>query len=158
VTDRTTEPTRSDKTPDTGREPGRIRRRLHANRATSLATKTAVAVVGGLVTVIGVVMIVTPGPAFVLIPLGLAILATEFDFARRWLEKAREQAERAKARAEQMDPRVRRRRLLIAGVLVLLVVAGVATYVWFYDWPSYAVDGWDWVQGLAGWVPDLPGM
>jgi uncharacterized protein (TIGR02611 family) len=108
--------------------------------------------------VIGIIMIVTPGPAFVLIPLGLAILATEFAFARRWLDKAREQARKAQERAEAMDPRVRRRRLLLAGGAVLLVIAAVTGYVWYYDWPGYAVDGWDWVQSLAGWVPDLPGM
>jgi uncharacterized protein (TIGR02611 family) len=117
-----------------------------------------VAVIGTLVTVVGVVMLVTPGPAFVLIPLGLAILATEFEFARRWLRWARRKAEEAKEKAEALDPAVRRRRLLVTGVVVLLVVAAVATYVAVYDWPHFAVGGWDWVQSMAGWVPELPGM
>jgi uncharacterized protein (TIGR02611 family) len=158
VTDRSTKAPKADKGGEKRREPGPLHRRLHANRATALATKVVVGLVGGLVTVVGIIMIVTPGPAFVLIPLGLAILATEFAFARRWLEKAREQARKAQERAEAMDPRVRRRRLLLAGGAVLLVTAAVTGYVWFYDWPGYAVDGWDWVQSLAGWVPDLPGM
>jgi uncharacterized protein (TIGR02611 family) len=143
---------------DSTGEPGRIRRSLHANPVLSLTTKIVVAVVGTLVTGVGVVMLVTPGPAFVLIPLGLAILATEFEFARRWLRWARRKAEEAKERAEALDPAVRRRRLLVTGVVVLLVVAAVATYVAVYDWPSFAVGGWDVVQGLAGWVPELPGM
>ena len=37
-----------------------------------------VLVIGGLVVIIGAVMIVAPGPAFIVIPLGLAILAIEF--------------------------------------------------------------------------------
>jgi hypothetical protein len=39
---------------------------------------------------LGIIMILTPGPAFAVIPLGLAILAVEFVWARRWLEKIRE--------------------------------------------------------------------
>jgi tellurite resistance protein TerC len=42
------------------------------------------------VLAIGIALIVLPGPAFIVIPLGLAILAVEFAWARRWLKKARE--------------------------------------------------------------------
>ena len=45
--------------------------------------------IGGLMLTIGVVMLVVPGPAIVFIPLGLAILATEFLWARKWLVAAR---------------------------------------------------------------------
>ena len=48
-----------------------------------------VAVVGGTVLVLGIVLIVLPGPAFLMIPAGLAILAIEFAWARRWLRSAR---------------------------------------------------------------------
>ena len=51
--------------------------------------RAAVAVIGFTVLLIGVAMVVLPGPAFVVIPLGLAILATEFVWARRLLQKAR---------------------------------------------------------------------
>jgi uncharacterized protein (TIGR02611 family) len=143
---------------DEPRDRGRLHARLHANPLLALTTKVVVGIVGTLVTLTGVVMLVTPGPAFVLIPLGLAILATEFAFARRWLRWARDKAEEAKRRSEAMDPAVRRRRLLLAGVTVLVVVGAVVAYVATYDWPGFAVGGWDWVQSLAGWVPDLPGM
>lgn len=131
---------------------------MHANRALALTSKIVVTVVGTLVLLVGVVMMVTPGPAFVMIPLGLAILATEFDWAHRWLKKARDQARKAKQRADAMDPRVRRRRLLLTGVAVLVIVGAVIAYVVTYDWPSLAVNGWDRLQSLAGWVPELPGM
>jgi len=49
-----------------------------------------VAVVGVTVLLIGIVMIALPGPAFIVIPLGLAILATEFVWAKRLLDKAKD--------------------------------------------------------------------
>ena len=52
--------------------------------------RIVVIVVSGTVLAIGVALIVLPGPAFIVIPLGLAILAIEFAWARRWLHKARE--------------------------------------------------------------------
>lgn len=53
------------------------------------AWKLIILVIGGTVLLLGVVMIVTPGPAFVVIPIGLAILATEFAWARRFLKKVK---------------------------------------------------------------------
>lgn len=52
-----------------------------------LARRIAIGVVGGTVVLIGIVMLVTPGPALVVIPTGLAILAIEFAWARHWLNK-----------------------------------------------------------------------
>ena len=56
------------------------------------ARKVAVAVIGSTVLAIGIALIVLPGPAFIVIPLGLAILATEFLWARRLLRRVREGA------------------------------------------------------------------
>ncbi len=53
------------------------------------ARRIVVSVVGVSVLLLGVVMLVAPGPAFLVIPLGLAILAIEFVWARRWLKKLR---------------------------------------------------------------------
>ena len=52
--------------------------------------RVVIAVVGGTVLVLGIALLVLPGPAFIVIPAGLAILALEFAWARRWLRKARE--------------------------------------------------------------------
>jgi hypothetical protein len=49
---------------------------------------------GSTVILIGIIMIVTPGPAIIVIPAGLAILATEFAWARRWLQTIRGNAEK----------------------------------------------------------------
>jgi uncharacterized protein (TIGR02611 family) len=54
-----------------------------------MARRIVVAVVGGTLVLVGVVMIVAPGPAFVVIPLGLGVLAIEFSWAKRWLERVK---------------------------------------------------------------------
>ena len=54
------------------------------------ARRIVIAVVGSTVLLLGVVMLVTPGPGLVFIPLGLAILSIEFAWARYWLRKLRE--------------------------------------------------------------------
>src|SRR5712692_4008234 len=51
--------------------------------------RIAVAFVGGIVVAVGVVMLVLPGPGILVIPAGLAILATEFQWARRLLHHLR---------------------------------------------------------------------
>ena len=51
--------------------------------------RVIVAMVGATVMLIGIALLVLPGPAFVVIPVGLAILATENAWARRWLRKVR---------------------------------------------------------------------
>jgi tellurite resistance protein TerC len=56
------------------------------------ARRFAVLIIGTTVLVIGVIMIVTPGPAIVVIPAGLAILATEFVWAERMLKEIKERA------------------------------------------------------------------
>lgn len=54
-----------------------------------VARRIAVAVVGGTVLLLGVIMLITPGPAMIVIPVGLAILGLEFAWARIWLKKIR---------------------------------------------------------------------
>lgn len=54
------------------------------------ARRVAVGIVGATVLLIGLVMIVTPGPAIVIIPVGLAILSIEFAWARLWLRRLRQ--------------------------------------------------------------------
>ena len=49
-----------------------------------------VSVVGATVLLIGIALLVLPGPAFIVIPIGLAILATEYAWARHWLGKVRQ--------------------------------------------------------------------
>ena len=93
--------------------PGRIliERTLHVTY--KAARRIVVAIVGATVVLLGIVMIVTPGPALVVIPVGLAILAIEFTWARRWLKRLRETISNGMAisrarRAENHRERVQR--------------------------------------------------
>lgn len=54
------------------------------------ARRLVVAVIGGTVLAIGLAMVVLPGPAIIVIPAGLAILATEFLWARRLLTRIKQ--------------------------------------------------------------------
>jgi uncharacterized protein (TIGR02611 family) len=54
------------------------------------AKRLIIIVVGFTVLLLGVAMILLPGPAFIMIPLGLGILATEFVWARTLLNKFKE--------------------------------------------------------------------
>jgi tellurite resistance protein TerC len=58
--------------------------------------RVVILVVGSTVLALGVVLLVLPGPAFIVIPVGLAILAVEFAWARRWLHRVREMVQRAR--------------------------------------------------------------
>ncbi len=62
------------------------------------ARRVAIAVFGTTGVLLGVVLVFTPGPAIVVIPLGLGILATEFLWARRLLRHLRERASTAWSR------------------------------------------------------------
>ena len=51
--------------------------------------RVVVAIVGATVVVIGLALLVLPGPALIVLPVGLGILAIEFEWARRALRRAR---------------------------------------------------------------------
>jgi uncharacterized protein (TIGR02611 family) len=58
-------------------------------------TKRAAKIAGGFVLLLaGLVMLVTPGPGWAAIALGLALLATEFRWARLLLDRVKERAVR----------------------------------------------------------------
>ena len=57
------------------------------------ARRIAVTIVGSTVLLIGIAMIVLPGPAVVVIPVGLSILGLEFAWARRWLKKLKDKGQ-----------------------------------------------------------------
>jgi uncharacterized protein (TIGR02611 family) len=85
-------------------------------------------VLGVLVLVAGLVMLVTPGPAFVLIPIGLAMLSMEFVWAERLLDRSLEQAAIAQEKAAQAT---RRQRVLAAIANALAIAACVLAILWW---------------------------
>jgi uncharacterized protein (TIGR02611 family) len=83
---------------------------------------------GVIITLAGCAMLITPGPAFVVIPLGLAMLALEFAWAERALEKALEQAAKAEEKARNADSRAK---VAAAIAVVLVIAAAVAGYLYW---------------------------
>lgn len=49
--------------------------------------KIFVFIIGFTILLIGLALVILPGPAFIVIPLGLSILATEFIWAKKILDK-----------------------------------------------------------------------
>jgi uncharacterized protein (TIGR02611 family) len=100
-----------------------LARREH-HRTRHLAFRIMFGVTGAVVLAAGIVMLVTPGPAFVLIPVGLAMLALEFEWAERLLVKALQQAERARAKARDAS-----RAQKVVGTLGGLAALAAAVYI-----------------------------
>jgi len=63
-----------------------------------------IGVVGFTILLIGIALLVLPGPAFIVIPVGLALLATEFVWARKLLKKVKGQIGRAMKNKKNKKP------------------------------------------------------
>jgi uncharacterized protein (TIGR02611 family) len=82
----------------------KIKQALKMEGYPSGVRRAVVGVVGGTVVVIGIVLIVLPGPAFVVIPIGLAILASEFAWARLYMTKGRKMIKTVKSKVRRAKP------------------------------------------------------
>jgi uncharacterized protein (TIGR02611 family) len=102
----------------------RDQRERHADR--SLFLRALIVMVGFTVFLAGVAMLVLPGPAFAVIPIGLALLSLEFAWAGRWLDAAIAQAEKARQSAKQTSAV---QRLVVTVAVVLAVCAAAAASV-----------------------------
>lgn len=119
-----------------------IRRRPPAD----LAYRTAVLIVGFLVVGLGIVLLPFPGPGWLVIFLGLGILATEYEWSRRLLTYAR-------ARVMAWTHWLGRQPIVVRAVFGLACLAFVAAVIglvlWWYGVPS-------WVPSWLPLVHDLP--
>ncbi|GGQ96579.1 membrane protein [Streptomyces pilosus] len=101
---------------------------VKARRALHLSWQVGVFVVGLAVVAAGAAMLVLPGPGWVVIFGGMAIWATEFAWAQlvlRWTKrKVTEAAQRA------LDPKVRRRNIILTSVGLVIVAAVTGFYLW----------------------------
>ena len=104
----------------------RLEAQRERHRRRSLLVRVLYTIFGFLVLIAGLLMLVLPGPALIVIPLGLALLSLEFVWAEGLLERALERAEAAKRKAQQTT-RTQRILMVIAAALAVagLVVWGV---------------------------------
>ena len=85
-------------TPDSAQWTKTARRILRLDRLPPLVRRIVVSVAGGALVIVGVIMLVTPGPALLLIPLGLLLLASEFEWSERLIQVGLDLLRRARAR------------------------------------------------------------
>ncbi len=106
----------------------KLRERQKDHKQRGRLYRWAFVVLGAVITLGGVVMLITPGPAFVVIPIGLAILSLEFVWAERLLEKALIKGEEARRKAAQATPA--QKRLTVALGLLAAAAAIAACILW----------------------------
>jgi len=116
-----------------------LRERIRRNPPLILVYRTIITVVGFLVIALGVLLLAFPGPGWLVIFLGLAILATEYDWSKRLLAYAR-----AKVRAwsDWLGRQSIVVRALVGLVCLALIIGLLYAALWWY--------GTDW---LPDWVP-----
>ncbi len=115
----------------------RWRDTLRDRRVVDLTYRIVVGVVGLAVLAVGIVAIPYPGPGWAIVFIGLGILATEFDWARRLLAHVRERYDKVMAWFGRQG-----RWVQVLGVAVTAAVV-VATL---------------WVFGALGWIAALFGV
>lgn len=86
-----------------------IRKTAHLTYKT--ARRIAILAVGSTVLLLGIIMLVTPGPGLIVIPIGLAILGIEFAWARIWLRKVRETISNHNSRSQAQQAERHRKRV-----------------------------------------------
>ncbi len=112
--------------------PERIAARRGRHKQRSKVYRAGVVVAGFLITLAGLVMTgPVPGPGFLVIPVGLALLALEFDWAERLLVKAVEYAERQKRKAQAATPAQK----IMSGVAAVLAIAAFVAAALLWDIP-----------------------
>jgi uncharacterized protein (TIGR02611 family) len=121
------------------RRPPKLVRKLQEQRETHKDRHPVIRVafvLAGLTLVLGgAALLVLPGPAFVVIPIGLALLSLEFRWAGRLLDKSLVKADEAKEKAANAS---RRSKLLTVTGVGCVAVAAVVVAV-AYDVPYLPV-------------------
>jgi uncharacterized protein (TIGR02611 family) len=113
----------------------RLQERRRTHHQQHPVVRAAFVVVGVLLVAGGVAMLVLPGPAFVVIPIGLAVLSLEFAWAGRLLDHALLKAEAAQEKAA----RASRLQKALTAAAVVLGAAAFATAAMLYDIPLLPV-------------------
>jgi uncharacterized protein (TIGR02611 family) len=84
--------------------------------------QTVVAVLGGPLTLAGIALLALPGPGFVLVAAGLAVLATQFSWARKPLDYA---TDKAREGVEDVGEHRWRAAGAVLSAVVLVVLGGL---------------------------------
>jgi uncharacterized protein (TIGR02611 family) len=130
-----------------------VRERIRKRRTLDTAWRMMVLALGLTLVAAGLVMFVLPGPGFGALILGLVVLASEFTWATRVLDPVKDAARRASEAA--MDPRRRRRNLMLGALAGVAVAIALMWYLSTYGWTLQPL--WDLVGVVVDWVRGLFG-
>jgi uncharacterized protein (TIGR02611 family) len=111
----------------------RVRARRERHRQRNRIYRVGFAAVGFAVLLAGLIMLVTPGPGIPVIILGLGMLALEFAWAERWLERVANTVEEAVGQVAEGSPV---RRAFVVGLGFLVLAVSLAT-IFFWDIPYF---------------------
>lgn len=101
---------------------------IRSSRVLHLSWQAGIFVVGLAVVAAGIVMLPLPGPGWLVIFGGMAIWATEFVWAQLVLRWTKRKVTAATQRA--LDPKVRRRNVILTTVGLVIIAVLVGIYVW----------------------------
>ena len=123
------------------------RDRLRERPVANLSYRIAVGVVGTVVFAVGIVAIPYPGPGWAIVFIGLAILATEFTWARHALKWTRERYDRV------MDW-FKRQGLWVQALGALFTAAVVLGTLWLFGAVAWSAGlfgiEWPWLKSPLG--------
>lgn len=128
-----------------------FRERIRSRRALDTVWRVMVFTIGITFVVAGLIMFVIPGPGFATVILGLVILGSEFTWATRALNPMKDAARRAQEAA--LDPRRRRRNLIVGAIAGVLVAIVALWYLTEYGPTIGPIMSW--VDGVLDWVRGL---
>lgn len=113
------------------------------NRATRHAKKVGIGIIGGIIVLAGIIAIPYPGPGWLMVFAGLAILATEFDSAQRILDRLR-------VKYDNWMEWLRRQSNLVRFVFFLITSIVVIATIYLFNGYGYLNDflrlDFDWVD------------
>jgi uncharacterized protein (TIGR02611 family) len=123
---------------DAGDDDWQWRRKIRSNRQSHLVYRVVVGVIGLIIVVVGLVMVPFPGPGWLVVFIGLAVLASEFEWAQRLLRLARRTLG---AWTKWLIPQP----WWTKGLVLLATIAAVAAVFWLLFL----------ISGVPGYLPDV---
>jgi uncharacterized protein (TIGR02611 family) len=125
------------------------RRKIRSNPHSHLIYRIVVGVVGLFVVVVGLIMVPFPGPGWLVVLLGLAVWASEFEWAQRLLQHGEHTL---KAWSEWLRPQP----WWMQGLVLLVTIAAVAAIFWLLflisGVPAFFPDS------VGTWLKKVPGL
>jgi len=133
--------------PSIRRRWARWRDRLRERRRADFVYRIVVGVVGLVVLVVGILAIPYPGPGWAIVFIGLGILATEFDWARRLLAYAKERYDKAMDLFHDQHIAIQ----VLGGIFTALIVVATLWLLGALDWTAEVIGiDWPWLNSPIG--------